>query len=206
VRPRQANSAAALTTGQLAAFLGVHRKTVAGWIDRRQLPGYCLPGDRDRRITVKDALCFARDNNIHSQALEDYAERQGLVPLCPGVLLVSPDPQYVMPLVSARMEVTVAADVLQCGMTLASTVFDVVLLDAALGMPHVREVSNWLTERTPRTLVGLLASEDDHGASLPGVALRWKKPVNMSKVVRQLWKVLKGERRHRTQLNTDSAD
>jgi len=186
--------AAFLSTGLLAEFLGVNRKTVAGWIDSRRLRGHRLPGDRDRRVAVQDALTFARANNFHSDALQRYAARQGLLPINPHILLVSPDAHLVMPLACARVEVTIAPDVLQCGMSLANTVFDAVIFDAALGMPHVREATTWLSERTPQTVVGLLANEDDHGKPPAGVTLTWQKPTDMRRVARQVITTLKGKK------------
>src|SRR5581483_7584691 len=163
VRKKKATMVAFLTTGQLAEFFGVNRKTEASWIDNQQLKGHRLPGDRDRRVAVKDALVFARANHLQSEGLQRYVERHGLLPINPNVLLVAPD-------------------VLQCGMSLANTVFDVVLFDAVVGMPHVREATTWLNERAPQTVVGLLANEDDPSTPPPGMTFTWQKPTDMDRV------------------------
>ena len=56
-----------LTTGQVRQLLGVAPRTVAGWIDSGQLPGFRVPGSRHRRIPVVNVVRFASAHNIPLQ-------------------------------------------------------------------------------------------------------------------------------------------
>lgn len=53
-----------LTTGQVAALLGVAARTAAKWIDAGQLRGYRIPGSQDRRVRREDLLGFARQHGM----------------------------------------------------------------------------------------------------------------------------------------------
>jgi two-component system, OmpR family, response regulator RpaA len=64
------NGKAVLTTGQVAEICHVAPRTVSKWFDRGQLPGYRIPGSRDRRIPVEQLMAFMRANNIPLDALE----------------------------------------------------------------------------------------------------------------------------------------
>jgi excisionase family DNA binding protein len=52
-----------LTTGQIAARLGVAQRTVVKWIDSGRLIGIRLPGSRDRRV--------------HPDALDEFQRHYG---------------------------------------------------------------------------------------------------------------------------------
>ena len=49
---------APLTTGQVARLMGCAPRTVMQWFDRGLLPGYRLPGSRDRRFRRADVMRF----------------------------------------------------------------------------------------------------------------------------------------------------
>ena len=54
-----------LTTGQVAAFCGVHFRTVLRWISRGELKAYKLPGSRgDRRVAVEDFIAFLKKHHM----------------------------------------------------------------------------------------------------------------------------------------------
>lgn len=53
-----------LTTGQVAKICGVVARTATHWIDTGRLPGYRIPGSRDRRIPAGELLRFLRDNGM----------------------------------------------------------------------------------------------------------------------------------------------
>jgi len=181
---------AALTTGQLANLMGVTTKTVIAWIDKLSLPAYRLPGSRERRIPVRDALQFARAHRLDCEALAHHARRQGLIPLSPSVLLASDNPSLVMPLSAARLEVTVAGNPIQCGLVIAHHFFDAAVIDASLGMAHVRDLAALLATEAPDTLLALLANEDAQDPP-PGFTLCWQKPVDMQIVASAIWECLK---------------
>ncbi len=53
-----------LTTGQVAARLGVASKTIAKWIDSGRMLGVRLPDSKDRRVSLDALLAFERDNGF----------------------------------------------------------------------------------------------------------------------------------------------
>ena len=56
----------ALSTGQIAKLVQVAPRTVSKWIDSGLLPGYRLPGSRDRRVPRASLVKFLADNNMPS--------------------------------------------------------------------------------------------------------------------------------------------
>ncbi len=54
----------ALTTGEVAGYLGVNFRTVIRWIERGHLQAYQLPGRGDNRVTVEAFLDFLRANQM----------------------------------------------------------------------------------------------------------------------------------------------
>lgn len=53
-----------LTTGQVARICNVAPRTVSKWFDSGTLPGYRIPGSRDRRIPFGDLLRFMKANGM----------------------------------------------------------------------------------------------------------------------------------------------
>ena len=54
----------ALTTGEIAGYLGVNFRTVIRWIERGHLKSFKLPGRGDNRVTVENFLAFLRANDM----------------------------------------------------------------------------------------------------------------------------------------------
>jgi two-component system response regulator RpaA len=54
----------ALTTGQIARICSVAPRTVSKWIDSERLPGYRIPGSKDRRVKPPDLVTFLREHGF----------------------------------------------------------------------------------------------------------------------------------------------
>ena len=54
----------ALTTGEVANYLGVNFRTVIRWIERGHMKAYQLPGRGDNRVTVENFLEFLSANSM----------------------------------------------------------------------------------------------------------------------------------------------
>lgn len=53
-----------LTTGEVAKICSVAPRTVSKWFDSGQLPGYRIPGSKDRRIPANALLRFMKQHHI----------------------------------------------------------------------------------------------------------------------------------------------
>jgi excisionase family DNA binding protein len=61
-----------LTTGEVARICHVAPRTVSKWFDSGQLPGYRIPGSRDRRIPADQLRAFMRVHGMPLGELEDH--------------------------------------------------------------------------------------------------------------------------------------
>ena len=59
-----------LTTGEVAKICNVASRTVSKWFDSGKLPGYRIPGSKDRRIPLDQLVRFMRSNNIPLNGLD----------------------------------------------------------------------------------------------------------------------------------------
>jgi excisionase family DNA binding protein len=64
-----------LTTGQVARICHVAPRTVSKWFDTGKLPGYRIPGSRDRRIPLEKLIQFMRDHDMPLDGLDGGACR-----------------------------------------------------------------------------------------------------------------------------------
>ncbi len=53
-----------LTTGDVAKICNVAHRTVSKWFDSGILPGYRIPGSKDRRIPLEELIRFMKSHNI----------------------------------------------------------------------------------------------------------------------------------------------
>jgi len=53
-----------LTTGEVAKICNVAPRTVSKWFDSGQLPGYRIPGSKDRRIPLNQLIKFMKAHNM----------------------------------------------------------------------------------------------------------------------------------------------
>jgi len=63
-----------LTTGDVARICRVTIRTVIKWFESGRLPGYRLPGSRDRRFTRADVERFVRDSGMPTDLLSPSPE------------------------------------------------------------------------------------------------------------------------------------
>lgn len=68
-----------LTTGEVAKICSVAPRTVSKWFDSGQLPGYRIPGSKDRRIPVASLVRFMKQHNIPLDGLASGRTRVLLV-------------------------------------------------------------------------------------------------------------------------------
>lgn len=59
-----------LTTGEVARICHVAPRTVSKWFDTGKLPGYRIPGSRDRRIPLNQLIQFMRVHGMPMRELE----------------------------------------------------------------------------------------------------------------------------------------
>lgn len=97
-RYRVKTERAVFTTGDVARIAQVAPRTVAKWIDAGVLPGYRIPGSRDRRITRETLIRFLKDHDIPLGELEQRPLRVLCIgldePLIEGIARREPDWEY----------------------------------------------------------------------------------------------------------------
>jgi len=182
-----------LRTGRLARLFGVADKTVVKWIDSGMLLAHRLPGTNDRRVAMRDALAFAAKHHLEMEPLIDHAQAAGYLPLCPRALLVSANAPLSHALACNKIEITIAPNILQCGISLAHRHFHAAILDCLFGRENIALVGSYLHERAPSTLVGLLAAEDHDGQLPLGVTIAWPFGTPPEHVARDIGTCLAGE-------------
>ena len=64
-----------LTTGQVARICKVAPRTVSKWVDSGQLPGYRIPGSKDRRVPMGELVRFMRAHGIPTDELDEGVRR-----------------------------------------------------------------------------------------------------------------------------------
>lgn len=67
------------TTGKIAKICGVAPRTVSKWIDKGLLPGYSIPGGKDRRVTKDALVAFLRKNQFYCKEIENNLTNAALV-------------------------------------------------------------------------------------------------------------------------------
>jgi two-component system response regulator VicR len=113
------------TTGEVARFCQVTKRTVIKWIDGGKLKGYTIPGSRHRRVSAGSLGEFMKANRI-----PDYARV-----VRPRILIVDDDQDLLELLKDAlqeRYDVEVASTALDAASRLPSFQPDVILLDIRL--------------------------------------------------------------------------
>jgi excisionase family DNA binding protein len=188
-----------LTTGQLARHLGLSRRKVNDLCDAGRIVSYRLDGgNHDRRIRLEQALSFAHSEHQPYESLEDLAEAQGCtIPLrCPSLLIVSPSPGFVLPILTGLFDATLAASSFRAALILGRRTFNVVILDAAIGTEAGRELLDFLAERSPTTFRGALVGEDEETSSWVswGSEAAWQKPIAWRRMAAELYQSLANPR------------
>ncbi|MEO1008481.1 MAG: response regulator [Planctomycetota bacterium] len=75
-----------LTTGEVAAICKVAPRTVSKWFDSGALPGYRIPGSKDRRIPLASLIDFMRRHRMPLDGLQTGSTRVLIVDGDPAVL------------------------------------------------------------------------------------------------------------------------
>lgn len=192
--PSPSRSPSVLTTGQLARLLVVNRHLLTRWCNSGELKCYRLPGRQQRRIKFEIAWDFARQQNLPTEYLEAWGQEHGMLPLrCPNVLLVSPVASSLLPFLASVFAPSIATSSLRVGLTWNQRVFRAVLIDAAIGATDVQELLTVLRELAPRTVLAVLAAEDDQRPKLwrgLGAHAVWQRPCDLAQVAHELWSML----------------
>ncbi|HLO40014.1 MAG TPA: response regulator [Phycisphaerales bacterium] len=181
-----------LTTGEVAKICKVASRTVSKWFDTGQLPGYRIPGSRDRRIPVNELVKFMKAHNIPLDGISSGRTR---------VLLVDDDKEIVETLArilseQTSYEVQVATTGFQAGMSCQSFKPHVLLMDIHLGDGDSRQVADFVrkNEQLQYTKIiamsGKLTDGQAHGLKAQGFDHFLKKPFQVRQVVEAIESVM----------------
>ncbi len=181
-----------LTTGEVAKICKVASRTVSKWFDTGQLPGYRIPGSRDRRIPVNELVKFMKMHNIPLDGITSGRTR---------VLLVDDDKEIVETLArilteQTSYEIQVATTGFQAGMSCQSFKPHVLLMDIHLGEGDSRQVADFVrkSEQLQYTKIvamsGKLTDGQAHGLKAQGFDYFLKKPFQVRQVVEAIESVM----------------
>ncbi len=181
-----------LTTGEVAKICKVASRTVSKWFDTGQLPGYRIPGSRDRRIPVNELIKFMKTHNIPLDGITSGRTR---------VLLVDDDKEIVETLArilteQTSYEIQVATTGFQAGMSCQSFKPHVLLMDIHLGDGDSRQVADFVrkSEQLQYTKIvamsGKLTDGQAHGLKSQGFDYFLKKPFQVRQVVEAIESVM----------------
>ncbi|HEY0008723.1 MAG TPA: response regulator [Tepidisphaeraceae bacterium] len=126
-----------LTTGEVAKICQVAPRTVSKWFDSGALPGYRIPGSKDRRIPLGQLVKFMKQNGMPLNGLMTGATR---------VLIVDDEQDIVEVLEKiledeAKYEVEIAKSGFMAGITAEKFKPHVILMDMHLKDIDGREVA-----------------------------------------------------------------
>jgi excisionase family DNA binding protein len=147
------------TTGDVARFCQVTKRTVIKWIDSGKLKGYTIPGSRHRRVSAETLRVFLR-----AHEMPDYARL-----VRRRVLIVDDDRDLLELLQDAlrdQYDVDVASSALEAASRLPVFQPDVILLDIRLpdlsGLEVCRHFQSYKSERkAPILTMSAFGSEID---------------------------------------------
>jgi excisionase family DNA binding protein len=123
-----------LTTGQVARICHVATRTVTKWFDTGRLPGYRIPGSRDRRIPFDRLVVFMKENDIPMAALDSGVRK---------VLLFDPDISVMVPDELSRLEnyeVRTASSCFEAGMIAREFIPNTIVISLGGGMTACKAV------------------------------------------------------------------
>lgn len=129
-----------LTTGEVAKICNVAPRTVSKWFDSGALPGYRIPGSKDRRIPLNQLIRFMKQHGMPLNGLMTGATR---------VLIVDDEQDIVEVLEKiledeAKYEVEVARSGFAAGLTAEKFRPHVMLVDMHLKDVDAREVAKFV--------------------------------------------------------------
>lgn len=148
---------AVLTTGQVAKLCNVAPRTVSKWFDAGHLPGYRIPGSKDRRIPLEQLVRFMRAHGIPLNGLDTKGRR---------VLLIEADAGLAGAVRAALAErsdyeVLVAATALEAGAMIQAVEPDVVVVDVTLPDITPERMASFVRTTLPADSVRLIGTATD---------------------------------------------
>jgi hypothetical protein len=173
VRDPEGFEARDLTPGFFASVVGVAPRTVTKWCDAGRLSCIRLPGGRERRIPVAEAVRFVEVNNLRGLARLRHLAAGGAdsglperspQPL-PRLLLVTQRPSLVAQ-VWRLAEVVPTPDLLAAGRVVTRRLFDAAALDLELVGPD--EAAGLAASLRRAGVARLLAVVPDDGGGVVG--------------------------------------
>lgn len=144
-----------LTTGQVARLCGVAPRTASQWVDSGMLPGWRLPGSKDRRVARAALVRFLRDNGVPVP--------QELWPAGTPLLVVSPD-AALAPALAAHLpgwDVAWAAGPFAAGLLAAGRDDAAAVIDTLLGRDLAAGAAQALARRERPPALVAVTQEDD---------------------------------------------
>lgn len=133
------------TTGKVAKICQVSPRVVNKWFDKGLLPGYRVPGSRDRRVTRVQLITFCHENQIPIDCITKVAPNI--------VLLFSPCTTLARHLQAQlkphRLELIHAPDAFSAGLTFATAVPQGIVLDLTGGVfrPTLEKMCDVIADR-----------------------------------------------------------
>jgi hypothetical protein len=188
-----------LTTGDLAKIFGLDHGTVRDLIDNGTLAGYRIPGSKERRVSLRNALELARAHAMEAavETLQRLAIARGIpLHIAPALLLVTPDDHMTASWLHAGFDVSIAFSLLGAGVMLDQRRYAAVLLDCVLGTREVSQAGGLIRQWFPAgtTILCCLAGEDcadPERFARDGFSLTWQRPCDYQAAAAQLWALLR---------------
>ncbi|MCP4378981.1 MAG: helix-turn-helix domain-containing protein [bacterium] len=123
-----------LTTGQVARICHVATRTVTKWFDTGKLPGYRIPGSRDRRIPLDGLIVFMKDNDMPTGTLDGTLRK---------VLLFDPEVSAAVPdelSMLENYEVRTAINCFEAGMLARDFVPNTIVISLSNGVTACKAI------------------------------------------------------------------
>lgn len=142
-----------LTTGEVAKVCNVAPRTVSKWFDSGALPGYRIPGSKDRRIPLANLLIFMKQHGIPMDALNTGRTR---------VVIVDDERDVVDVLKKVLTEQTsyevfTAVSAFEAGALCERIKPHVVLLDVHLGDSDARAIAEMIRGNEALSMTKIIA-------------------------------------------------
>lgn len=168
---------ATLRIGELREAIGFSARTIQQWVDAGKIKASRIPGGKERRVKIEDALEFARSEGLPIDKLELLARERGVGPRkASSILLVSLDQGIIRLLAESGRDLTVAESGVHAGRLIERRRFDLVIVDLAeIGRHEADQLAAQAKRDFPETRTAVILGEDDMGEH-DGFDLARKRP------------------------------
>ena len=177
-----------LTTGEVAKICNVAPRTVSKWFDSGTLPGYRIPGSKDRRIPLNQLIKFMK---AHGMPLD------GLMTGSTRVLIVDDEADIVEVIEKVledevKYEVEVARSGFTAGISAEKFRPHVILIDVHLSDIDAREVVKQIKANPDLQLTkvialsGKMTDDELRGLSAQGFDGYLRKPFHVRQVIESI--------------------